>query len=343
VTALADLTLAVRAGECLTLVGPSGCGKTTLLRLGAGLDQPTSGSISLGGRSAADLPPHRRGVAYLAQRPALYPHWTVDRNLRFGSATPPGSGPAARAVDLLGLADLLSRLPHQLSGGQRQRVALGRAIVRAAEVWLLDEPLASLDLPSRLELRRQLDLLRREFAATMIYVTHDAGEAVALADRVAVLNGGRLQQVGPWDELVERPANRFVAGFLGSPPMNLLDGTFVRHDGRPGFRVGERTLALKAGPGLPPAEGRWTLGLRPEGLRLAGGEEPAESFRFVRREWFGGGWFWEVGDGLRLLAGPLGDPPPEVGHAVRLALDFDRIHWFDAATGEALAPRPASG
>jgi multiple sugar transport system ATP-binding protein len=289
VHALHDVTLHAGDGELLVLVGPSGCGKTTLLRLIAGLETLTDGQIRLGGRVINREPPHRRDVAMVFQRPALYPHLTVRANLSFGlDLQRPWSerlrswfrrnGTAderperiREAAELLELTDVLDRRPAELSGGQQQRVALGRALVRRPAVFLLDEPLSNLDARLRLEMRRQLHLLHRRLRVTMIYVTHDQDEAMALGDRVAVLRHGALQQVDRPAILYEKPANRFVAGFLGWPPMNLLDGRLVENDGQ--------LVLVGANASLPLTGARqeeWrcltgkevTLGIRPEHLRI---------------------------------------------------------------------------
>ncbi len=235
--AVCDLNLSVGDGELLVLVGPSGCGKTTTLRLIAGLEEPTAGTIRLSGRIVNREPPRRRDVALVFQRPALYPHLSAHDNLAFGlrlaqrvpwwrHLLPIGDPPLpiadrqriAAVVGMLSLGTLLDRKPAELSGGEQQRVALGRALVRQPGLLLLDEPLSNLDATLRIELRRQLLLLRRRFRATMLHVTHDQDEVLNLGDRVAVLDRGKLQQVDVPSALLQRPANRFVAGFLGSPP-----------------------------------------------------------------------------------------------------------------------------
>ena len=219
--ALSQFDLAVREGELVVVVGPSGCGKTTLLRLIAGLEQPTSGEILIGGRSAAGLAPRQRNVAMVFQSGALYPHMTVDRNLAFGLrglASEEVRRRVENAAQMLGIERLLERMPAELSGGERQRVALGRAIVRRPAVFLLDEPLSSLDAPLRRELRREIkrlhDKLRGETGAAMVYVTHDQAEARRLGDRVVVMNAGKVEQAGTPQEVFERPASPWVAEFL---------------------------------------------------------------------------------------------------------------------------------
>jgi ABC-type sugar transport system ATPase subunit len=250
--ALADLSLEVADGELLALVGPSGCGKSTVLRLLAGLETPTRGVIRIGGRDVGGLAPQERNVAMVFQDYALYPHLSVRENLEFPlrmRRTPPAERTerVASVAELLSLGALLERQPRQLSGGERQRVAMGRALVRDPAVFLLDEPLSNLDAKLRVQVRAEIAELRRRAPTTMLYVTHDQVEALTLGDRVAVLERGRLQQVASPAELYARPANRFVAGFIGSPPMNFLPARLL-----PGAR----------------ADGEIVAGVRPEALRL---------------------------------------------------------------------------
>lgn len=236
---LEDININVHDGEFLVLVGPSGCGKSTLLRSLAGLNDITKGSIKIGERVVNDLPPRDRDVAMVFQSYALYPHMTVEQNMGF--ALKMAKRPQAEikkavqeASSMLGLDDLLSRFPKELSGGQRQRVAMGRAIVRRPQVFLFDEPLSNLDAKLRNQLRVELKKLHKQLATTMIYVTHDQVEAMTLADRIAVLNGGHLQQLGTPQELYDKPANIFVAGFIGSPSMQFL------HNHEEGVVIGVR-------------------------------------------------------------------------------------------------------
>ena len=225
--AVDDFTLDVSPGEFLVLVGPSGCGKSTTLRMVAGLELPTGGSISIGGRDVTYLPPKDRDIAMVFQNYALYPHMTVRENMSFAlKLRHVAKDEIARRVDAaaetLGLASYLDRLPKALSGGQRQRVALGRAIVREPAVFLFDEPLSNLDAKMRVEMRAEIIRLHRRLGATMIYVTHDQVEAMTMGERIVVMSGGRIQQAAAPLEVYDRPANRFVASFIGTPPMNLL-------------------------------------------------------------------------------------------------------------------------
>ena len=266
VTAVAAIDLEVRAGELMVLVGPSGCGKSTLLRLIAGLEEPTAGEVWIGGRCVDEVAPGDRDVAMVFQSYALYPHMTVAQNLGFGLRVR-GRGReeiverVGRTAEVLGLAELLPRRPGQLSGGQQQRVALGRAMARDPGVFLFDEPLSNLDAGLRLRTRDEIAALHRRLGTTMIFVTHDQVEALSLGQRVAVMDRGRLQQVGTPDEIYRLPGNLFVAGFVGSPPINRLE------------LVRDREGRLAGGPfrfGGDWGFGAATLGVRPEDLALGG-------------------------------------------------------------------------
>jgi multiple sugar transport system ATP-binding protein len=279
---VSDVSLDVADRELLVLVGPSGCGKSTTLRMIAGLESVTAGTISIDGRVVNDLPPKDRDIAMVFQSYALYPHMTVYENMAFGLAmrkTPRSEIDAAvrRAAGILGITPLLERRPKALSGGQRQRVALGRAIVRAPKCFLFDEPLSNLDAKLRVEMRAELKRLHLELGSTVVYVTHDQEEAITLGDRVVVMKDGVVQQCAPALEIYRRPVNRFVAGFLGSPPMNFLEGRLVDEAGRLFFVSGEApgearlpvpawaAPALRAGShvGAP-----IVLGVRPEALAV---------------------------------------------------------------------------
>ena len=275
--AVDGLDLRIMDHELLVLLGPSGCGKTTALRMVAGLDDPTEGSIRIGLRTVNDIPPKDRDVAMVFQSYALYPHLSVRRNIEFPLRSR-HAGAAERqqavrlAAEMLGLEDLLVRKPAHLSGGQRQRVALARALVRQPQVFLLDEPLSNLDAKLRVRARADIVEIQRRLQTTTLYVTHDQLEAMTMADRVAVINEGRLQQVGPPMEVYGAPANVFVARFIGSPPMNTLDGVTSNAGKAPvltvagGFVPLAPPQAIAAGPG----EGRpLTAGLRPEELSIS--------------------------------------------------------------------------
>ena len=281
--AVFDFSLTIADGEALALVGPSGCGKSTLLRLLAGLETATQGVLRIDGVVVNDLPPQQRNVAMVFQDYALYPHLTVRRNLEFPLKM--RNLPRAEmerqvnwAVELLSLGGLLDRLPKQLSGGQRQRVAMGRALVRQPTVFLMDEPLSNLDARLRVQIRAELGELLERLHATTIYVTHDQAEAMTLGDRVAVVDQGRLQQVAPPRELYEHPANAFVAGFIGNPPMNLLPARLIAdHLGYWQLRLGEQHSPLWLPVAMVESWRPWldrplTVGIRPEHLELADGD-----------------------------------------------------------------------
>jgi ABC-type sugar transport system ATPase subunit len=314
IAALEGLDLDVANGEFLVVLGPSGCGKTTLLRVVAGLEAPTAGRILIGERDVTQLRPGRRNVAMVFQSYALFPHLDVAENIGFGLVVRdvPKLDTAARvreAALVVGCEELLERRPHELSGGERQRVALARALVREPDVFLFDEPLSNLDAELRVQMRAELKLLHERVGGTTVHVTHDQTEALVLGDRVAVLRGGVLQQVGTPDEIWARPANRFVARFVGSPAMNLLpaNGTFG-------------------------VEGELELGVRPEHVRLAddGAEarvtlvEPVGSDAFVHLD---------VG-GVALVSRVPAEQRPEPGTAVRVAVARGHLHAFDVQTGE---------
>jgi len=284
--AIVDLNLAVADGELLVLVGPSGCGKSTLLRLVAGLEAVSGGTLRIGDQVANDLGPRERNVAMVFQDYALYPHKTVRGNLEFplrmrGFARDAMQKRVAWAAEILDIAGVLDRLPRQLSGGQQQRVAMGRALVREPAVFLLDEPLSNLDAKLRVEVRAEIAELQRRMQTTMLYVTHDQTEAMTLGHRVAVMKDGRVLQIAPPRELYEHPADAFVAGFIGNPPMNLLPATLAIGESgeRLVLRVAGGTLAVpSAAPvaaRIRAAGGEVTIGIRPEalGADAAGGHD----------------------------------------------------------------------
>lgn len=249
--AVEDFTLEVRDGEFLVLVGPSGCGKSTTLRMVAGLELPTGGTIRIGGQDVTNLPPKDRDIAMVFQNYALYPHMTVKENMAFGLKLRrfPKDEIERRvtsAAEALGLTPYLKRLPKALSGGQRQRVALGRAIVREPAVFLFDEPLSNLDAKMRVEMRAEIIRLHHRLGATMIYVTHDQTEAMTMGERIVVMSKGEIQQVAPPLEVYERPANPFVAGFIGTPPMNLFPAGTLAPDRITGLRPEHLRLEPKA-------------------------------------------------------------------------------------------------
>jgi len=273
-------SLVIGDGEFLVLVGPSGCGKSTTLRMIAGLEEISSGTISIGGRCVNAVPPKDRDIAMVFQNYALYPHMTVFENMAFGlklRAVPKReiADRVNEAADILGLGELLHRLPKQLSGGQRQRVAVGRAIVRKPKVFLFDEPLSNLDAKMRVEMRGELRRLHRRLGATMVYVTHDQTEAMTMGDRIVVMDHGTIQQAAKPSEVYRRPVNRFVAGFIGTPPMNFLKGRIARRGQELAFlHAADASLPVPAAsvPFLEPFIGRETLlGFRPEALGAENG------------------------------------------------------------------------
>ncbi|MFS2040137.1 ABC transporter ATP-binding protein [Agrobacterium tumefaciens] len=270
------IDLAIKDGEFVVLVGPSGCGKSTLLRMIAGLETITGGELRIGERVVNDLDPKDRDIAMVFQSYALYPHMTVASNMGFslehrGSSKQEIAEKVNWAADILGLAQLLDRYPRQLSGGQRQRVAMGRAIVRNPQVFLFDEPLSNLDAKLRVVMRGEIKALHQKLKTTTIYVTHDQVEAMTMADRVVVLNGGRVEQIGTPLELYDRPANQFVAGFIGSPSMNFLTGTITER----GFETAGIVLPLPvSAAGF--AGKQAVYGIRPEHFLLDAGGVPAE-------------------------------------------------------------------
>jgi len=283
VRAVDDVSLEVADGEFLVLVGPSGCGKTTTLRMIAGFERPTYGTIAIGERVVNRVAPKDRNLAMVFQSYALYPHMNVARNLSFGMRV--RRAPRAEidrrvreVAETLGLAELMARKPGQLSGGQRQRVALGRALLREPEAFLMDEPLSNLDAALRVQMRVELSRLHERFRATTVYVTHDQVEAMTMGDRIAVMSGGRLQQCDTPERLYERPANLFVAGFIGAPKMNLVAGRVVAAAGAPAVEWLGQAVALEgevASAVRPLGAVEATVGLRPEDLRWSNDAPPA--------------------------------------------------------------------
>jgi multiple sugar transport system ATP-binding protein len=272
---LKGVSLDVADGEFVILVGPSGCGKSTLLRMLAGLEQATDGDIRIDGKSVIGVSPKDRDIAMVFQTYALYPHMTVAENMGFSLrlAKAPKQEADARirtAANMLDLGQLLDRYPKQLSGGQRQRVAMGRAIVRDPKVFLFDEPLSNLDAKLRVQMRAEIKALHQRLKTTSIYVTHDQVEAMTMADRIVVMNGGRIEQVGTPLELYDNPANLFVAGFIGSPSMNFLKGSIERQSGTAVFRSeGGFTLPLPPGAAGAQAGQQVVYGIRPEHIEIA--------------------------------------------------------------------------
>ena len=337
---VAGATFGVRDGELLVLVGPSGCGKTTTLRMIAGLESITSGTLSIGGRVVNEVAPKDRDIAMVFQNYALYPHMSVAENLAFGLKLRGESRETIAqrvrdAAELLELGSVLERLPRALSGGQRQRVALGRALVRQPAVFLLDEPLSNLDAKLRLSTRQEIARLHRRLHATMVYVTHDQIEAMTLGQRIVVFRNGEIQQIDTPMNLYTKPANVFVAGFLGSPAMNLLRGTVQRENGlwldSGGMRVmlGER-VELTGG------EREIVVGIRPEDIKLGGGAATFQAQLEVI-EPVGNEVFLHLRAGSNELVART--PPaqlPECGSTLTLGYAPESLHLFDAATEQRL-------
>ena len=346
--AVHNIDLEIGDGELVVLVGPSGCGKTTTLRMIAGLESVTRGTLRIGGRVVNDVPPKDRDIAMVFQNYALYPHMTVRENMGFALSLRhvPRSEVDARVHDaaaILGIEELLDRRPRQLSGGQRQRVALGRAIVRHPQVFLFDEPLSNLDAKLRVQMRREIARLHRQLEATMVYVTHDQVEAMTLGHRIVVMNAGRVQQVGAPLELYERPDNAFVATFIGSPPMNLIPSRLTR-DG--GLRVvaddgafsvpapGDWGALLDGG-----AERRIVFGVRPEHLRIAPSETTSGiSARLDLVEPMGAELYLSLRAGQHDLMARV--PPqslPPLGSEIALGVDGAHVHCFDVDSSARLS------
>jgi multiple sugar transport system ATP-binding protein len=338
VTVMKDVTFDVAPGEFVVFVGPSGCGKSTLLRMICGLETASTGRIEIEGRLVNDVPAASRGLALVFQSYALYPHMTVRQNMAFGlenlrTPRPEIERRVAEAARMLRLDALLARKPTQLSGGQRQRVAIGRAIVREPRIFLFDEPLSNLDAELRVEMRGELGDLHRRLAATMIYVTHDQVEAMTMASRIVVLRAGQVEQVGAPLDLYNHPANRFVAGFIGSPRMNFLEGKITQCDeGWSSIEVdGVATLHAR---GMLPLGSAATIGIRPEHIEPHAEDRGETGINVIRGqaasiEQLGGSSF------VRLAHPALnlqieGQTPIRHGDTIAATLPPDRLHLFAA-------------
>ena len=340
VPALRALDVEIADGEFLTLLGPSGCGKSTALACIAGLERPTSGRIVFGGRDVTRLEPHERDIAMVFQDYALYPHMTVRENMSFGLQQQRMSRSdvdrqVTKAAETLGLGPLLQRMPAELSGGQRQRVAVGRAVVRNPSVFLMDEPLSNLDAALRVRTRTEIRRLQRELGVTSIFVTHDQEEAMVLSDRVAVMRGGELQQLGAPMYVYRDPANLFVASFVGSPAMNMLDAMMVLTEDKLVAHVSGQTVHLPRSVARTPwtGEKRGLLGLRPTDLGIVAPDaaelrghvflvEPVGAFAYVDVDFEG----WSI----KATVDP--DHAPAIGDMVGLSLMPNRVCLFDRET-----------
>lgn len=348
IEAVRNASLEIHDGEFVVLVGPSGCGKSTILRMIAGLEPITDGEVHIDGRRVNDISPRDRNVAMVFQNYALYPHMTVEQNLGFGLKLRKYSKSDIRrlvhdAADVLGIEDILGRKPAELSGGQRQRVAVGRAIVREPDVFLFDEPLSNLDARLRVQMRMEISRLHRRLGTTMIYVTHDQVEAMTMGDRIVVLNRGDIQQVDSPQTLYDRPLNRFVGTFIGSPAMNLFSGTLVA-DIPLRFEADDRDLSCTFSGDrfewLRPFAGRRIdLGIRPEHVRPSeadriGPDTIQSNFQLEIVEPMGSEMvLYARREGQSLVARFSSDTVPRQGTDISLSMDVGKAHFFDAETG----------
>ncbi len=340
VNVLQNLNLEIGEGEFLVLLGPSGCGKSTLLNCVAGLLDISEGSIFIKGRNVTWDEPKDRGVGMVFQSYALYPQMTVEKNLSFGlrvAGLPKGEidKRIKRAAEILQIESLLQRKPSALSGGQRQRVAIGRALVRDVDVFLFDEPLSNLDAKLRSELRVEIKRLHQKLGNTMIYVTHDQIEALTLADRIAVMKGGVVQQLADPITIYNRPKNRFVAGFLGSPSMNFFSGEIAATEGKPAFHIGQTVVGLEGYDGAPKQGQKATLGIRPEHVRL-NAEDGFEAIVDLDEPMGADSLVWLRLNGHPLSARVEGGKRYRAGEKVRIGFKPDALSLFDAQTEERL-------
>lgn len=341
VNVLRDINLSIEDGEFIVLVGPSGCGKSTLLRMIAGLEEITAGTLKIGGEVVNGVEARERDIAMVFQSYALYPHMSVSKNIGFPLTVRKVDESSigtevSRVAEMTGLSEFLGRKPKALSGGQRQRVAMGRAIIRDPKVFLFDEPLSNLDAKLRLQMRKQIREMHRRLGSTSIYVTHDQVEALTLADRMVLLDAGDIQQIGTPIEIYERPANLFVAGFIGSPVMNFLPGVVTAQGGAMRVEltgVGSIDLPAAVNPGV--REGaRITLGIRPEHLEIAEGGIAA-TISDLERLGSETVVFATAGD-RSLTCLVRGTQVPTLEDSITLAPDPTQLHFFDGATGQRL-------
>ncbi len=351
VTAVKDADIVVESGEFMVVVGPSGCGKSTMLRMVAGLEDVTRGEISIDGRVVNDMAPKDRDIAMVFQNYALYPHMTVYDNMAFGLkmrkyAKTEIDQRVREAAEILGLEEYLDRRPKALSGGQRQRVAVGRAIVRKPKVFLFDEPLSNLDAKLRVQMRAEISRLHKQLDATMIYVTHDQVEAMTMGTRITLMKDGLVQQIEDPLTLYREPCNRFVAEFIGSPSMNLFEGSLSRGDGGWTFRAQTFSVSLGGLEQFGDLPEGVELGVRPENLDVANGDGVGVGTIDVTIELLeplGSEIYLHGRVGEHPLVARIGpEHPLEVGQMVKLSLDPQRIHLFDRDAGLALRPSPAS-
>jgi multiple sugar transport system ATP-binding protein len=336
---LHGVDLTIQDGEFVVLVGPSGCGKSTLLRMIAGLEDISAGEIKIGGKRVNELDPKDRDIAMVFQSYALYPHMTVAGNMSYSlrlrkTAKEKIASAISGAAEKLSLTPLMERRPKALSGGQRQRVAMGRAIVRKPKAFLFDEPLSNLDARLREHMRGEIKKLHQDLGATSIYVTHDQIEAMTLADRIVAMNAGVVQQVGSPLDLYDRPANLFVAGFMGSPAMNMFEGTYRATDGAPRIELGQSVSVPLAGA-IPASDGaKVTLGIRPEHVVVGKNEPESIPARIDLVEPTGFGTILHANAfGSDVKAFSLERGLATRGDTVSVSFPVERIHLFDTATG----------
>ena len=348
VSAVRDVNLTINDKEFVVLVGPSGCGKSTTLRMVAGLEEITAGTIKIGDRVVNDVPPKDRDIAMVFQNYALYPHMSVYDNMAFGLKLRkfPKQEIQQRvqeAAEILGIQELLQRKPRALSGGQRQRVAVGRAIVRKPQVFLFDEPLSNLDAKLRVAMRAELKKLHDRLQATVIYVTHDQVEAMTMGDRIVIMKDGLIQQVGAPLDVYAHPQNQFVAGFIGSPAMNFIKCTVAAKDGQlcfshPGFNLPVPSSRAKALAGYK--DKSVTMGIRPEDLHEATPQDPAASVFEVTVEVvepIGHEIYLDVMIGQsEIIARVSPDTPAKVGQKLKLSATTEKLHAFDQQTEKAI-------
>ena len=349
IVAVDDLDLEIDDGEFVTVVGPSGCGKTTTLRMIAGLERPTDGTIRIGREDVTSVSARDRDVAMVFQNYALYPHKTVFENMAFGLRMSTDMTKAERqekvqwAAEMMDIEELLEDKPDELSGGQKQRVALGRAIVRDPEVFLFDEPLSNLDAKLRTTMRTEIQRLQNELGVTSVYVTHDQEEAMTMGDRIVILDGGELQQTGAPTDVYDHPANEFVGGFIGSPAMNFLDVTLVEEGGTPRL-VTDGSFRYDLTPGFARSlkdesdHTSFTFGVRPENVRVADGTDPKAvpaTVEVVEPVGSDNYLYLDLCDNF--IARVPSSVQPDPRDDIHLSFEESAIHLFDAETGETIS------